>query len=289
MTSSWFRRLGVALAAFALAPALSACGAEKALPLANSLSDRPVVLPSSEVRTLASSSTGRSYDLYISYPEGYPGTGASKYPVVYLLDAQWDFKLLQAIYEDQEYDKRIPPLLIVGITHAGTDPDYGALRARDYTPVPAEGVPGSGDGPAFLRFLRTELIPYVESGFRADPARRVIMGSSYGGLFALYSMLTDPGLFYGYVAASPAVMFGKAAVVRQAEAYAARHDDLPVRLWIGVGGTEPLRPAVRSFWESLTARRYPGLDLRTRELDDEGHSGSKPEAYSRGLRFVFSP
>jgi hypothetical protein len=34
-------------------------------------------------------------------------------------------------------------------------------------------------------------------------------------------------------------------------------------------------------------RNYAGLDLETRIIEGERHAGNKPEAYNRGLRFIF--
>ena len=67
---------------------------------------------------------------------------------------------------------------------------------------------GSGNGPNFLKCLKTELIPFIEANYRADPSHRVLQGSSYAGLFTLYAMFADTGLFSGYIAASPAVPYG---------------------------------------------------------------------------------
>jgi predicted alpha/beta superfamily hydrolase len=276
------------IAALLLAEALAACRVSDAT-ATMSVMGPPVTLPSSEVVTLTSSSTGRTYDIYIGYPHGYPVSGSAKYSVLYLLDAQWDFKLVQAIVDNEGYDKQVPALIIVGITYSGRSPDYDSLRSQDYTPVPSSDVPGSGGAAKFLQFLRTELIPYVEVHFRADPAKRVLMGSSYGGLFTLYAMLRDPELCRAYIAASPAVTFGGSAVLDQEKEYAAKRHDLPARLWVGVGGSERLSAPVQSFSRSLAGRGYTGLTMETRLIDGEGHSGSKAEAFSRGLRYVFTP
>lgn len=132
----------------------------------------PVTIPNSEVRTMKSTSTGRTYALYIRKPADYDKNKDKKYPVLYLLDGQWDFKLLDSVVGGLVYDKWMPDIMIVGITYSGDHPDYDALRAMDYTPVPGDAK-GSGDGPKFLSFLKTELIPLVEGDYRADPTRRV--------------------------------------------------------------------------------------------------------------------
>jgi predicted alpha/beta superfamily hydrolase len=245
-----------------------------------------VTIPNSEVRTMKSSATGRDYDIYVFFPDAY-AKGTRKLPVVYALDGQWDFKLLASVYGGLFYDKFVPEMMVVAVTYHGGNPDYNALRAMDYTPKPVPLQPGSGGAPKFLTFLKTELIPFVEANYRADPSRRVLLGSSLGGLFSLYAMFTEPKLFSGYVAASPAVTYGDGFVLKQEAEYAAKHKDLPARLFISVGEIEDLARPVNDFTRILGGRGYDGLKIESRILSGERHAGNKPEAFNRGLRFIF--
>ena len=245
-----------------------------------------VTIPDSEVRQIKSSATGRSYDIYILLPTDY-GQNQIKYPVLYVLDGQWDFKLLDSIYGGLLYDNFIPEMIIVGITYSGDNPDYNALRAMDYTPVNDMSIPGSGGAPKFLAFFKEELIPFIESNYRADASQRVLMGSSYGGSFTLYALFSEPGLFSGYVAASPVVVYGDGFAFTQEAQYAKNHQDLPIRLFLSVGELESLNEPVQGFTQVLKARNYTGLKLDTRIIEGERHAGNKPEAFNRGLRFVF--
>jgi uncharacterized protein len=246
-----------------------------------------VTIPGSELRQLESSATGRSYDIYVRLPEEYAPGLTRQYPVLYVLDGQWDFKLLDSIYGGLHYDQFVPAIIIVGITYSGPDADYEALRAMDYTPMRDRFVPGSGDAPKFFSFLKEELIPFIEAEYQADPSRRVLMGSSFGGIFTLYAMFKEPELFSGYVSASPAVEFGETSLFPQEADYARGHDDLPVRLFLSVGELEELAGPVQEFMRVLSERGYPGLVMETRIIEGERHAGNKPEAYNRALRFIF--
>lgn len=245
-----------------------------------------VSLPGTEVRQLTSAATGRDYDIYIRFPESYNVEPERKYPVLYVLDGQWDFKLLDSIYGGLLYDEFVPEIFIVGITYSGPDADYGLLRQMDYT-IADWSIEGSGDAPKFHTFIRDELVPFIETDYRAEPGQRFLMGSSYGGFFTLYVLFTEPELFSGYVAASPWVpVAGGAAFTMEAE-YAATHDDLPVKLYLTVGELEPLLGPVLQFMQTIHERDYPGLVLEARVIEGERHAGNKPEAYNRGLRFLF--
>lgn len=245
-----------------------------------------VTIHNSEVRTIKSTSTGRSYDLYVRKPVDYDKNKQQKYPVLYLLDGQWDFKLLDSVIGGLLYDKVIPDILIVGIAYSGEHPDYGALRAIDYTPVPGDAK-GSGEGPKFLSFLKAELIPLIEANYRADPASRILGGHSFGGLFTLYAMFTEPSLFWGYLAGSPDIVFANNFIVRQEEEFAKTHKDLPVRIFFATGGGESLVTPGIAFVRTFAGRNYKGLHWDGRVIEGEDHAGSKPEFYSLGLRFLF--
>jgi uncharacterized protein len=244
-----------------------------------------VAIAGAHRRTLESKDTGRAYDLYLQLPDLKSG---KKYPVLFVLDGQWDFKLLDSVYGGLHYDKFVPEMIIVGITYAGKNPDYDRLRAMDYTPTAVKNVPGSGDAPKFLAFLKNDVFPLVEKNYQADASKRVLMGSSYGGLFTLYAMFAEPQLFYGYVAAAPAVSYDDGFSFRQERKFAENNKNLPVRLAVSVGGVEELTRPVRNFMDVLKSRSYQGLRLDARVIEGEGHAGNKPEAYNRGLRFVFA-
>jgi len=247
-----------------------------------------VTIPGSSIRTLKAAATGRQMDLYIHLPTDYARNPTKKYPALYILDGQWDFKLMDSVLGGLVYDKFAPEMLLIGITYSGDNPDYDGLRALDLTPAAAPQTKGSGNAPNFLKFIRTELIPFIESNYRADPAHRVLQGSSFGGLFTLYTLFSDPGLFSAYVAASPAVTFGGNYALKQEADFAKAHKELPVKLYLAVGGAEPLRAPVEELMKSIRFRNYQGLKLETRVVEGERHSGNKPELFNRALRWVFT-
>lgn len=245
-----------------------------------------VEIKGSHIRQLKSKDTGRDYDLYIHSPGSLiPG---KKYPVLFVLDGQWDFKLLDSIYGGLYYDKFVPEMIIVGITYTGANLNYDALRAMDYTPTAVNQLKGSGDAAKFLSFLKQDVIPFVEKNYQADSSKRILMGSSLGGLFTLYAMFNEPDLFYGYVAASPAVSYDNDFSFKQEKEFSQTHKDLRVKLFIAVGDIEDLTQPVEKFMQTVKSRSYNGLKMENRILEGERHAGNKPEAYNRGLRFVFA-
>jgi predicted alpha/beta superfamily hydrolase len=237
---------------------------------------------------VTSAIVGQDYDLYVNLPRGYQDT-TKTFPVIFLVDAQWDFPLTQAIFGEQYYDGFVPAAIMVGITWGGVNPNYDSLRTRDLTPTNVKQMPQSGGGPKFLKFIKNELIPYVESKYRAARNGRTLMGSSFGGLFTLYALFQETGSFDRYVLTSPSLGWDNEILYTYEKEYAAKNTQLPVKLFIGVGGLEGGGAAeLQKFVAQLKSRNYKGLELETRVIEGIGHSGSKAEGYTRGLQAVFA-
>jgi predicted alpha/beta superfamily hydrolase len=244
-----------------------------------------VEIAGSQVQKIQSSIVGQEYALQIMLPPGYEKS-TKNYPVVYLMDSQWDFPLVTAIYGEQYYDGFIPEMIIVGVTWGGTNPNPDSLRARDYTPTQEARLPQSGGAPKFLSALRQEIIPYVEANYRADKNDRTLMGCSLGGLFTLYSLFTSDGLFNRYVATTPAYAWDKEVLYKYAQAYNEKPSK-PARLFITMGEMERGLPGFKKFVKFLQSRNYKSLQIKSRILENTGHSGNKAEGYARGLQYVF--
>ena len=240
---------------------------------------------------------GRGYVIYAFLPESYAAHPERRYPVVYVCDGYWDGPLIKAIYGNLVYDKTAPEFILIGFGYPGEHADYNKLRRWDYTPVVEPrfngGAPDTGHAGEFLDVVERSIIPLVEHEYRADPTYRVLAGSSLGGLFALYTFFTKPGLFQAYVAPSPAVMFANDWLFGAEEAFAksaAAHD---VHARVFVSGADQENPsffaAIQRFDAQVRGHAYPALHYQYRTVDGEHHAGTKGESYSRGLRFALAP
>jgi predicted alpha/beta superfamily hydrolase len=130
----------------------------------------------------------------------------------------------------------------------------------------------NGDAAGFHAFIKDELIPFIEQTYRADPTKRVLVGHSYGGLFALYVMFTTPDLFGTLVIGSPSVGYGGEYTFQQEEAYAQAHKALPARVYYFVGELEPEEiDDIRRMAAKLLARNYEGFSLVEHVFPDQNH------------------
>lgn len=247
----------------------------------------PVVIPGSQTQTFTSDIVkGQPYVLQISTPAGYASSN-KKYPVVYLMDSQWDFPLVTALYGQQYYDGFIPEVIIVGITWGGDHPNPDSLRARDYTPTNVKNTPQSGGADPFLSVIKNEIFPAVEKTYRVDTSDRTLMGCSLGGLFTMYTLFTHPNMFNRYIAASPAFMWDNNVLYKYEAQYHNSAPNPPARLFMCVGGVETSVPEYENLATFLKNRNYPNLQIESRVLENIGHSGTKGEGYERGLQYAF--
>lgn len=243
-----------------------------------------VDIPGSEIRKLKSAIVpGQEYELQILLPGTYKAS-VKKYPVIYLMDSQWDFPLVKSLYGQHYYDGFIPELIIVGLTWGGTNPNPDSLRARDYTPSKEQRLPQSGGADNFLSFMKNELFPFIESNYRAQDTERGLMGCSLGGLFTLYTLFTQPELFTYYAAASPAVGWDSEALYRFEKNFMQKKAVQPKRVYLTIGDVERSRPAYERFVAQMRNGNYPFV---SKVLENTGHSGTKSETYSRGLQYFF--
>jgi hypothetical protein len=113
------------------------------------------------------------------------------------------------------------------------------------------------------------------------------MGCSLGGLFTLYTLFTEPGLFQRYVAASPAFAWDNEVIYRYEQKYFEKKSNPPAKLFMCVGGVERGLPGFERLAKHLSERNYTSLQIKASVLENTGHSGTKAEGYARGLQYVY--
>lgn len=140
---------------------------------------------------LIADNTSNPYHIYVVLPEAYDENRVEAYPVVYLLDGDWDYLQVGEVAKNYQQDGE-KAAIVVGIGYTNENE-----RSRDYTPTPGVIKP-SGQADAFLDFIQNDLIPEIETKYHVKNTsdQRLIMGHSLGGLLATYCFITRNSLFY---------------------------------------------------------------------------------------------
>lgn len=109
-----------------------------------------------------------------------------------------------------------------------------------------------------------------------------------GCFFTFYSLHSEPGLFEGYIAATPAVVLANDWLRGFEDSFVKSGKPLRGRLCVSTGGNEA--PGLMGYALRYNAtRKHPELAYEFRIVDGERHAGMQIESYVRGLRFVFAP
>lgn len=243
----------------------------------------PVPIAGSQLRHLKSAHSEQEYQVKVWLPESY-ASGTKRYPVVYLMDGDLLFAMATDIAQYLEWGRAVPELIIVSPAYGGKHgPDKGGpnRRARDYSVFPSQVgyVPGGGE--KHLRFLRDELIPYVDREFRTDPADRTLVGFSRSADFTVYTLLTAPDLFRRYISIDS---FNEDYFALE-EKLAASRKDLPKKVYLS---HRVPNSGVRAFADKLRSRGYAGLDVEDTDVASMRHFAAAGEGLTRGLKSVFN-
>lgn len=154
----------------------------------------------------------RNIDVWL--PEGYDST--RRYDVLYMQDGQmlfdsdktWngqDWQVAETLHRLIREDS-IKKTIVVGIWNDGNKriAEYYPQKAFESIAAPYKDsllawMPGGPVGDEYLKFLVTELKPFVDTTFPVftDQQHTFIMGSSYGGLISLYAICEYPQVFAG--------------------------------------------------------------------------------------------
>jgi predicted alpha/beta superfamily hydrolase len=150
----------------------------------------------------------RAIDVFL--PKDHEKEPARRYETLYVLDGDWNAKLVVRTVDFLQSTGWMPPVIVISVPNCFDDKGVNS-RDRDLTPSPQPNEPLSGGAPQFIAFLKTELIPYVNQRYPTSGVN-LVHGHSYGGLFLNYVIAPDPAVFDGYLILDPAMWWGNKEV-----------------------------------------------------------------------------
>ncbi len=238
---------------------------------------------------------GRRATIYV--PAAARARGRRRLPLLILHDGQNLFEPERA-FNGQHWRvgetadaliamRRIPPLIICGIDHAGP------ARIRELTPTPGPRREGGG-GAAHAGLIVNELLPLLRREYPVDrdPAQTGLGGSSLGGLATVFTALSYPRVFGALLVMSPSVWWDRRVILRR---IAGRRGAFAgARIWVDVGGREgpktvrDARLLAGSLVRPSAATRAAPVTLEYVE-DSDGEHGERSWAarLPHALAFLF--
>ena len=203
----------------------------------------------------------------------------TRYPVLYILDGNFHFHHVTGITRYLSQQRLIPQMMVVAVPNTNRD--------RDLLPTHMPHIPASGGGDKFLKFIGTELIPFVDNNYRTHPYR-VLVGHSFGGLFAVYTLLTKPELFDAYIAISPSLHWDDLLVLKKAVNLFKRKLSFKKFLYMTMGHeTNDMLVSIKNFCKILKKKAPPGLKWHYTFMKNEDHGSTPHRSIYDGLEALY--
>jgi predicted alpha/beta superfamily hydrolase len=282
----------------------------------------PATLSRSLRFDIDSKTTGQRYRILIGLP--HKAAPPSGYPVLWALDGLASFPFMEvnrprpaSPNDSAQWRAKMgeePAGLVVAVGYASGDAFDVNARAQDYTPATVGKTGDSfssqhGGAEKFLQFMTTELRPLLAQHFAMNPRQHTLFGFSYGGLFALHTLSTQPQHFQRYWAASPSLWFGEHHTVKALpQRLSALHfDQYPTRVMVTVGQDEQyppsfVSPAIKdklaartmvdnaaNFAKQLQAADPVNVQVTFQSLPAHDHQDMLMQGARRVIDFAFAP
>lgn len=262
----------------------------------------PVTLPGTETHLLYSEKIQQHYLIDVYLPRAYVAKTSEhsfpKYRVIYVLNGRPNAVMAASMRQVGEMQREI----VVGIDFAdsaGNPIDSFQAYTRDLTPSKdvtwAQHVfAGEGGGAEdFLHFLNSKIKPFILKEYSVDSRDQTLVGHSFGGLFAAYTLFESQDSFDRYLILSPSLWWNDRVIFDFEKRFAEDNNDLAKRVFVSVGerefkaGPQGMIDNAHEFHRTLLKRDYQNLDIEFKQFESEDHGSVIGPAIAEGLRSVF--
>ncbi|WP_297896315.1 alpha/beta hydrolase-fold protein [uncultured Campylobacter sp.] len=194
------------------------------------------------------SKNGEKYKIFIARQKN-----VARYDrVVFMVDANAQFPILLNSYAKiyangakqnaKAVSKLSKTVLIVGIGYDSPLAYDTKRRTRDLTPAASGEEYANGGGAAeFYDFVKDKLLPLVDRKYATTQSDKIYFGHSFGGLFGIYALLRDDGIFDEFFIASPSLWWGESQLIRDALDEGKLRSNLKAKFIMLVAGSSEMR------------------------------------------------
>lgn len=202
----------------------------------------PDKIPAKEFK-LYSTSVKDSFYLQVRLPK-VPLHPEDKFPLLIVLDGNFHFPSMASVVQSYGEVQLLANAVVVGLGYK----DFGrmdSLRSRDYTfpkALPEYEMEPSGGAPAFLQFLKTELIPELRKNYPCNE-NVYLYGHSLAGFFCLYALkeqwAKSESTFAGFISGSPSLHYNRYSLLTELEQLSAdTSKKQQAEVFVGFGSKE---------------------------------------------------
>lgn len=212
---------------------------------------------------LASKDYALDRNIRVQLPRNYSNS-RKKFPVIYVLDADWNFPIISSYIDFLSFWGRIPETIVIGIDNLNRNSDFVDPKDNNF--------PLSGHQNRFLNFVKNELKPTIKKRYRTD-GFDTIFGHSFGGVATLAFLFKMPGLFDAHIAIGTSTWVAERNSFEIARQYFASKENPKAFLYLShaeYDGGDTV-PANFEFWAMLKRENAKWLETHVSEIADTNH------------------
>jgi len=241
----------------------------------------------------------RKYAVYL--PPSYETSKAS-YPVIYVLDGDWHrLKAVSGIVEalsTETLESQINESIIVAIPNSEM-----TIRERDFTPTNVDWIHDGnvletfeniGNAKNYVAFFDRELIPLINATYRTSE-KRILIGESFGGLFAAYSLLKKPTLFTDYLIIDATYLWDNNYLNRTFNETNYGHKSVSARVYLSFANNSAFGDIGKTNFEwgqefasKLESKVSTSFNLKSQYFENESHGTVALQSWYQGLVYLNS-
>jgi predicted alpha/beta superfamily hydrolase len=134
-------------------------------------------------------------NIQIHLPKGYELDTVTNYPLTIVLDSEYLFDLYVGNSKLFSHTDRAPKQIVVGIEMAET-------RLKDASIDETRRSSLTADSRSFLKFIKDELLPYIEGNYKTSPFLTIV-GNGISANLLTHFLRDDTPIFNSYVCLNP--------------------------------------------------------------------------------------
>ncbi|WP_167029324.1 alpha/beta hydrolase [Chryseobacterium sp. Tr-659] len=185
-----------------------------------------------EKQNLFSKVLNENREIWVHLPKTYDDNtiNPARYPVIYLLDGEINFEYFSGMTDfiSRPPYADIPECIVVGIKNTERTRDLTPTKSEKKSPVNPNVIlfADSGGSENFVKFMQEEVKPFINKNYRTQDYS-ILVGHSFGGLFAINTFLSHPDYFNAYVANDPSLWWDHKVTISRTQQYLEKNKKFP--------------------------------------------------------------
>ena len=218
-------------------------------------------------------------EVLIYKPPSYYSNPDANFPVLYMVDADYNFHYVTGLIELLSgISEFIPEMIVVGVSGKGT------TTYRENSKPPFD-VKDKGNADVTVDYIEKELMPFIETNYKSN-GYKILSGHSIGGLFVTYAMINHNHLFDSFIAISSSLWWEDEAVKVNTQESFKKKATLNASYYISLANEKGM--GVHGFLEMIQYHGPRSMKIKFKYLPDESHGSVGLPTYKWALMDMFS-